>query len=38
MKTFREFMEDDDMDYMEAAEAAINTRPHEHCALTFYRV
>ena len=24
MKTFREFMEDDDMDYMEAAEVAIN--------------
>ena len=28
MKTLREFMEDDDMDYMEAAEAAINKRKY----------
>ena len=28
MKKLREFMEDDDMDYMEAAEAAINKRKY----------
>ena len=28
MKTLREFIEDDDMDYMEAAEAAINKRKY----------
>ena len=28
MKTLRDFMEEDDMDYMEAAESAINKRKH----------